>query len=174
MSSFLEILIQTIIIYFPAMASNGAPVLVVKGTPIDKGRFFIDNKRIFGDGKTIEGSILFLLVGLAIGSIYASYTLNSYFYYYGFLSGLGAFLGDLVGAFIKRRLGISRGDPAPLLDQTLFLVFATLIIKLSRADELVHLFINIETYVTGIMLTSILHIATNYGAYKLRLKQVPY
>ncbi|MEM1633791.1 MAG: CDP-2,3-bis-(O-geranylgeranyl)-sn-glycerol synthase [Sulfolobales archaeon] len=171
---FLRIIAYTLYAYAPAMASNGAPVLLLRGRPIDMGCRFIDGKRIFGDGKTFEGMILFLIFGTAVGGIYASYTQNIYNLLYGFLSGFGAFLGDLIGAFIKRRLDIPRGEPAPILDQTGFLVIATLIIKISGVEKLVGFYIDLRIFIAGILLVLILHIATNYGAYKLGLKKVPY
>lgn len=169
-------IIYALYVYMPSMASNGAPVLLLKGKPIDLGSYFIDGKRLFGDGKTFEGMILFIIFGTAIGSIYASYTLNANYIYYGFISGLGSFLGDLFGAFIKRRLDIPRGAPAPILDQTTFIVFATLLIKLSSVENLLnyYVYIDLKIYATGIILTLILHITTNYGAYLLKLKKVPY
>ena len=169
-----QLLIETLIIYFPAMAANGAPVLLVRGTPIDRGVLFIDGKRLLGDGKTIEGSLLFILVGEAVGSIYSVYTRNIIYHVYGLLSGLGAWLGDIIGAFIKRRLGIERGAPAPILDQTLFIVFASLIIKISGIETLLNLNIDLRVYLCGVLIALILHVATNYGAYILKLKKVPY
>ncbi len=174
MIDLLKLVIETLIIYFPAMAANGAPVLLVRGTPIDKGSLFIDKKRLLGDGKTVEGSLLFLIIGGAVGSIYTAYTSSTLFYVYGVLSGFGAWLGDVLGAFIKRRLGIERGAPAPLMDQTFFLVFATLLIKISGIDNLLKINIDLGIYLCGVLLALLLHIATNYGAYLLKLKKVPY
>ncbi|MGC9148512.1 MAG: CDP-2,3-bis-(O-geranylgeranyl)-sn-glycerol synthase [Sulfolobales archaeon] len=170
----IKLVIETLVIYFPAMAANGAPVLLVKGVPIDRGAIFIDGRRLLGDGKTIEGSLLFLIVGGAVGSIYSAYTHSVFYHIYGLLSGLGAWLGDIIGAFIKRRLGIERGAPAPILDQTLFLVLASLIIKISGIETPLGLNIDLKIYLCGVSIALILHIAANYGAYLLRLKKVPY
>ncbi|MCI4456692.1 MAG: CDP-2,3-bis-(O-geranylgeranyl)-sn-glycerol synthase [Desulfurococcaceae archaeon] len=167
-------ILETLIIYFPSMAANGAPVLIKKGTPIDMNKRFIDGRRIFGDGKTFEGLGLFIIFGTAIGSIYTVYVNNIYFILYGLISGVGACVGDLLGAFIKRRLGIERGAPAPLLDQTNFLVLATIVIRLSGIEKYVNLHINIENYIIGVLLIPLIHLATNYGAYRLKLKKVPY
>ena len=49
----------------------------------------------------------------------------------GFLLGFGALLGDALGSFIKRRMGIGRGKPAPILDQIDFLIVATCFVTVS-------------------------------------------
>ena len=51
--------IEAIIFIFPAFVANAAPVLLGRGSrfnaPIDGGRYWVDNRRILGDGKTIRG-----------------------------------------------------------------------------------------------------------------------
>ena len=85
----------------------------------------------------------------------------------GFLLGFGALLGDAIGSFLKRRLGIGRGKPAPLLDQLDFLIVA--IILVSLVVEVNLLFVGI-----AIILTLIIHLIANGGAYLLGLKDVWY
>lgn len=85
----------------------------------------------------------------------------------GFLLGFGALLGDAFGSFIKRRLGIERGKPAPILDQLDFVAGALLlgsIVTLPPAEVI--LFV--------IIITIILHIFTNIIAYILKIKDVWY
>ena len=85
----------------------------------------------------------------------------------GFLLGFGALVGDALGSFLKRRLGIGRGKPAPILDQLDFLVvallFASLVVKFSP-----------EFIVIAIVLTLIIHLIANTGAYLLGIKDVWY
>ena len=81
--------------------------------PIDGGRY-LGEERILGDGKTWEGFILGIAAGTLTGLLMGRFI-------EGLLMGLGALTGDLVGSFIKRRLGLKRGEEAPLLDQIDFL-----------------------------------------------------
>ena len=85
----------------------------------------------------------------------------------GFLLGFGALLGDAIGSFLKRRLGIGRGKPAPLLDQLDFLIVAIILVALVVEVNL--LFVAI-----AIILTLVLHLIANGGAYLLGLKDVWY
>jgi CDP-2,3-bis-(O-geranylgeranyl)-sn-glycerol synthase len=82
----------------------------------------------------------------------------------GFLMGVGAVLGDLLGAFLKRRLGIKPGDPLPIIDQLDFvfgaLLFGSLVFPLSLASVLL-----------VVLVTPPIHLGTNYGAYLLGLKK---
>ena len=85
----------------------------------------------------------------------------------GFLLGFGAMLGDALGSFIKRRLGIGRGKPAPILDQLDFIIVA--IILVAPFVE-----VNLIFIVIAIALTLIIHLISNSIAYLLGLKDVWY
>ena len=131
--------LQAIWFILPAYTANGLPVLFGGGSPIDFGKTF-NGKRIFGDGKTIRGFVGGVLSGTLVGLtlFYVGPILNqsipesqglidlSYNPILGLLISVGALTGDLVGSFIKRRLNLKRGAPAPFLDQITFLVFAFL------------------------------------------------
>jgi len=158
----------------PAYTSNGAPVLLSRFVrnrhPIDFGARFLDGRRVLGDSKSIEGFIFGVAIGTITGLLQGIVTGSPrYDAWRGFLLGLGAMVGDCVGSFVKRRLGIESGKPAPLLDQLTFLLFAlafsyfggTMTISLGQVLFLV-------------ILTPVLHFATNAIAYKLGLKQVPW
>ncbi len=155
-----------IVFYLPAMVANGSPTLVRKGTPIDLGLKAWDGRRLFGNHKTFEG----LLVGLTFGAIIAldEHILGLLPFRYGLASSAGALLGDLVGAFIKRRLGIESGAPAPLLDQWDFVLGAT------AAMMLLGCRIPLECFVLALIVMFCLHRLTNYVAYKLGIKAVPW
>jgi CDP-2,3-bis-(O-geranylgeranyl)-sn-glycerol synthase len=85
----------------------------------------------------------------------------------GLVIGLGAMTGDLVASFAKRRLGIPRGRPAPLLDQLDFIigmfVFLSFVIALKW-----------EWVVILLIITPLIHLAANGIAYLIKLKSVPY
>lgn len=156
------------------MAANGAPVLVKRGTPVDMGRLFPDGRRILGDGKTLEGLLVGILMGAGVGAIYSSALGNPWFLPYSLTSAAGALLGDMGGAFIKRRLGLPRGAPAPVLDQMGFYLAANGSIKALSLDRIVGMEISLEIFLSGALLVAILHVATNWGAHRLGLKSVPY
>ena len=85
----------------------------------------------------------------------------------GFLLGFGALLGDALGSFIKRRMGIGRGKPAPILDQLDFIIVALILVSL--VVEL-----NLLCVVLAIILTLFIHLIANTGAYLLGMKDVWY
>ncbi|MEM4139193.1 MAG: CDP-archaeol synthase, partial [Sulfolobaceae archaeon] len=118
-------IVTTILIYLPAFAANGGAVFVSKGTPIDFRKNFIDNKRILGDGKTFEGLLLSLTFGTSVGVIIARF-LGTDFIIISAVESLFAMLGDMLGAFIKRRLGLPRGYRVLVLDQLDFVFGASI------------------------------------------------
>ncbi|MGC9106177.1 MAG: CDP-2,3-bis-(O-geranylgeranyl)-sn-glycerol synthase [Thermoprotei archaeon] len=160
-------LLYTFLVYFPAFAANGSAVLVRKGTPIDFGRKAWDGRRILGDGKTFEGLLLSLTFGVTVGVILARF-LGSELVVYAFFGSFFGMLGDMCGAFIKRRLGLERGARAPVLDQLDFVVCATLGLYLVgfRVDIYGFLFVALIAFV--------MHVLTNRVAYRLKLKSVPW
>ena len=85
----------------------------------------------------------------------------------GFLMAFGALLGDLVGSFIKRRMGLQSGEPAPIMDQLDFvagaLILSLLVVKISW-----------EFFIIIAVLTLILHLGSNMIAYLLGIKDVWY
>lgn len=87
---------------------------------------------------------------------------------FGFLLSLGALVGDLVGAFIKRRLNIPPGGLLPIVDQVDFIVGA---IVFSLPFSVVHSW---QLILTVLVLTPPIHLLTNYAAYRLKLKSNPW
>ncbi|RLG64349.1 CDP-2,3-bis-(O-geranylgeranyl)-sn-glycerol synthase [archaeon] len=81
----------------------------------------------------------------------------------GFLLSLGAMLGDLIGSFIKRRLGLERGAPCIPLDQLDFIIVALLIGSLVTPIPLQYILVFLAV-------TFIAHITANFIAYKLGAK----
>jgi len=160
---------ESIAVLLPALISNASPVLLKhKGTPIDRGIRFIDNRPILGKGKTIEGLFVGLINGYVFTLLVYSIMCNWAVLAAGFLSSIGALLGDMIGAFIKRRLGIPRGGKAPLLDQLDFYMGSLLLLWIFGYQ------LNIYVVIVFIPIVFILHRATNMVAYRLRLKSVPW
>jgi len=176
------LVLQLAIIATPAYVANSIPVLVAKilrkRTPIDMGKVFFDGKRILGDGKSIEGFVVGVIAGtvtffptkLVVDAFYSQYlryiviSLPLFF-----TTSFGALLGDLLGSFIKRRLGIPRGHPFPLVDQLSFIITALLLDYIIFS---VNIF-SIETLLL-LTLTYIIHKLSNYLAFKAGLKSVPW
>ncbi len=151
--------------YGPPMLSNAAPVLVNGVIPIDKGRFFVDGRRLLGDGKTVEGFVTGAVSGF-VASIPAAIVIGTpLFVLVGLAASIAALLGDIAGSFLKRRLGLERGAPLFLVDQLDFMLAATgLYAALGYiGDKWIYVG---YTMVLVIML----HIATNNVAYYLGLK----
>ena len=157
-----------ILVYLPALVANGSATLIARGHPLDLGKRFIDGRRILGDGKTVEGFILGLLYATSVSLTEALAANSVCLAAYGVAAGLGALLGDIAGSFIKRRMGLERGAHAPLLDQLDFLIGAYLTtLAVGYKPPLLYAAL-FAVLVYG------LHRATNYAAYKLGIKQVPW
>lgn len=176
--------VLTLYFILPAYFSNGAGLLFGGGMPVDFGKSDKNGVRWIGDGVTWKGLIGGTIIGIITGIIQglaAPYILSNFGQFIttpiitnvsegiliGFLLGFGALLGDALGSFLKRRLGIGRGKPAPLLDQLDFLIVALILV--SFVVKLDWVFI-----VMAIVLTLIIHLLANTGAYLLGLKDVWY
>ncbi len=157
-----------ILVYLPALVANGSATLISKGHPIDFGRRFIDGRRILGDGKTVEGFTVGLLYSTSIALTEAVAASDSRIAVYGVAAGVGALLGDMLGSFIKRRMGLERGAKAPLLDQLDFLLGAYAATILAGYTPPAVYAVVFAGVVYG------LHRATNMAAYKLGIKTVPW
>ncbi|MCH4814993.1 MAG: CDP-2,3-bis-(O-geranylgeranyl)-sn-glycerol synthase [Saccharolobus sp.] len=160
-------LLLSILIYLPAFVANGSGPFIKRGTPIDFGKNFVDGRRVFGDGKTFEGLIIALTFGTTVGVIISKF-FTAEWILISFLESLFAMIGDMIGAFIKRRLGIPRGGRVLGLDQLDFVLGASLILVLIRVNITWYQFLFI------CLLAFFLHQGTNYVAYLLKIKNVPW
>ncbi len=159
-------IIEALKFIFPAYCANAVPVLAGGGKSIDLGKTLPDGRPIFGKNKTYRG----FFAGLAIGTVtgLAETAVFDYPIMFGFIVSLGALVGDLTGAFLKRRLNIPPGGLLPVVDQIDFILGAILFsipLSLARSWELI---------VTVLLLTPPIHLITNYVAYKLKLKSNPW
>lgn len=172
----------------PAYVPNSAAVLFGGGTPVDLGRSWKGN-RLLGDGKTWRGLVGGVAAGTGIGlmQLYIAYPFDSVdFFGFGqfpeamlvvFILALGSLLGDLAGAFIKRRLGLDRGAKAPVLDQYNFIAGAWLLSLLVVPDWFMANFIegeHIISLLAVLIITPLLHRGVNIIGYKRGLKKVPW
>ena len=160
---------------FPAYAANGAPVVFSRFYggrlhPIDGGRVFLDGRRVLGDSKSVEGFLVGVAAGFVAGLLEALFSSDPVgVAVRGLVLGTGAMLGDLAGSFAKRRLGLPPGSPAPLLDQLDFLLVS---VGLAYAGGMAD--ISLTGFALLVALTLILHYSTNYAAYRLGWKKVPW
>lgn len=175
LTEFCNRLIVALIYVLPAYVANATPVVSVKiigrSTPLDMGLYAWDNRRILGDGKTVEGLISGILVG-ALSGIPIYFLINVFRNILEpLVLGTGAMIGDVFGSFVKRRIGLERGRPLPPVDQLGFLLsslfFSYIVYGLPTWTSL-------DVFITLLIITFFLHVATNYVAYLLRLKDRPY
>ena len=167
----------------PAYVPNNVAVLVGGGPPIDGGRT-LGGRRLLGDGKTWRGTIAGVVTGGALALALdagapAVRDASGIEALPGFPSAivvalpLGAMLGDIVASFLKRRSGRKRGAAMPGLDQLDFLVGALALAAAADFEWFVGTF-TLPVLLFVLVVTPILHLGTNYVAYLLDLKEVPW
>ena len=121
-----------------------------------------DGERIFGNHKTIRGLLSGLVVGITVG-IFESFLSADNVTIIATLGSAGALLGDLGGAFIKRRMRIKPGQSLPGVDQLDFVLGAVLAVSLIYTPTL-------GTLLILFCVTPPIHLLANMGAYRLGLK----
>ncbi len=168
-----ELWIPLLLTAVPLYVANASAVVFGGKTPVDFNRVWPDGKPILGKGKTWKGFGMGVLIGTFVGGIilhfYPAQALetSSHYLLYAFLLSAGALIGDMVGSFIKRRMGLHRGQAAHFLDQLDFVI----------GGLLLSLFVNPPywtVFLLLIMITPFMHMAFNRLAYLLGLKSVPW
>ena len=170
----------------PAYVPNNAAVLAGGGRPIDAGRT-MGGRRLLGDGKTWRGTAVGWGAGAALALVLDAIQPTA-----ADLLGvsvpefplamvvafpLGAMLGDIGASFLKRRTGRERGAPFPGVDQLDFVVGALALAALVDLAAGLSWFAGTFTppvLAVVVVLTPILHVATNGLAYALGLKDEPW
>jgi len=153
--------LQGIRIYLPALIANAGAMIFGGGAPIDLNKQYFDGRPLFGKNKTYRG----LISGLTLGTIVGAVTETAYL---GLSMSFGGLMGDLVGAFIKRRLGINPGEPLPIVDQYDFVLGASVVVILleSNSSYLPTIFV--------LILTPLIHVLSNAFSFLAKLKNVPW
>lgn len=173
-------IIEALWLIIPAYAANGLIPIAKGKTPMDFGKNFIDNRRILGDGKTWEGAFFGIGTAIVISLFQAFMKQRLPFHLSpvpldlvpmgvltGLLLGVGVVVGDATGSFIKRRLNLKRGHPAPILDQEDFLIGALLFLAIIQP-------IKIEWVIFLLIITPIIHVITNLIGYYTGDKKEPW
>ena len=178
-------------LFLPALIPNSAAAVTGRWgkTKMDFGKTW-KGKRIFGDGKSWAGffggafiGIIFGLIMLGISALFGD--TDNYWGYGPFWRNVGvitclafgSLLGDLCGAFIKRRLGMERGQKAPILDQYDF-VAGSLLLTFAIFPSFI-----IDNYIDGwhiaalifiLLITFFLHRVVNIIGYLMGVKKEPW
>ncbi|HYA22245.1 MAG TPA: CDP-archaeol synthase [Thermoproteota archaeon] len=161
LAALIDSTLHVYVMMLPAMLANSSAVIFSGGPVIDMGVKFIDSEPVFGKNKTTGGFLGGMLSGGLLGLL-LSQGLQ------GFVMAAGALVGDLLGAFIKRRFKLEPGQPFPLLDQYDFVMGA-------MATALLFGYPLDPSGCSIFLITiPIVHFAANYLAYKSGLKRVPW
>jgi len=166
MQSF-DIITLFLLLVLPAYVANAIPVILGGGKTFDgliRGKAFGSNKTIRG---FFSGIIFGTLAAFAIAMALPAYMVMPYVIF-GFLSSLGTMAGDLLGSFIKRRLGIEEGRPF-FLDQVLFIIVA-----LGFGYPVLGGYYTAGLMIAILVLTYIFHVLFNVIANRLGIKKVPW
>jgi CDP-2,3-bis-(O-geranylgeranyl)-sn-glycerol synthase len=146
----------------PSYVANAAPLVFGGGRPLDANREFRDGRLIFGPHKTVRGFLAGIIAGSLVGL--GESLVDPRLLLAGFAISIGAVLGDLLGAFVKRRLDMKPGHLFPVVDQLDFvlgaLVFSYPVFSMGLVSVLI-----------VVIVTPPIHLGTNLGAYLLGLKK---
>jgi CDP-2,3-bis-(O-geranylgeranyl)-sn-glycerol synthase len=157
---------ESIVYILPAYTSNAVPVIFGGGKPLDFGKVFKDGRPVLGAHKTFRGFFTGLMLGTLVG-FGESVIFKNFNPILGFTLSLGAVIGDVVGAFFKRRLGLKPGALLPVVDQVDFVVGAILFslpVTTPQLNGILMIFV----------LTIPIHLLTNLFAFLLHLKEKPW
>jgi CDP-2,3-bis-(O-geranylgeranyl)-sn-glycerol synthase len=185
----IDLIIKALWLMFPAYIPNSFAAIFGGGKPIDGGRFLKDGRRIIGDGKTYMGFFSGIFFGVLTGSIQIWLNSNGFKilgidvpafgqnYIYAlkvvFALSCGSLLGDLFKSFFKRRMNLKRGAPFPLVDQLDFVIGSWVFVYLISPEWFISNFTPNVTIIV-LIITPLLHLATNIIGYFIGVKKEPW
>lgn len=173
----------------PAYIPNPCAAVFGGGRPIDGGRSLSDGRRILGNGKTFRGFFAGLVCGVVVG--YGQVLLvRSDPVLFGtelpllgsayvdpmiviFALAFGSLFGDMFMSFFKRRLGLKRGAPLPVVDQLDFVMGAWVFTYLAAPQWFAANF-TFSIILVVLLLTPLLHLAVNIIGYFMGVKKEPW
>ena len=177
-----EVVVVAFWAMLPAYVPNNVAVLAGGGAPIDGGRTW-RGRRLLGDGKTWRGTAAGIaggaLLALALNAVRSSagdavgVALPAFPLAVAVALPAGAMAGDILASFLKRRTGRERGAAFPGLDQLDFVVLA-LLFSLAVAPGWTTDTFTLPVLAVVVVVTPLLHLSTNVGAYALGLKDEPW
>jgi len=177
MLPIIAVIIKALWLMLPAYIANPTAVLFGGGKPIDFGKNFLDGRRILGDGKTFRGLFGGAACGIIVGMLQRLGSPDGIFVLPSISAvialSFGALLGDIVKSFFKRRLGFERGEKLPLIDQLDFVAGAWVLTYIFDPQWFAENF-TFWVIITVLILTPVLHRATNILGYHIRVKKEPW
>ena len=168
----MENLLELFLLFLPSWFANATPVLFGGGKRIDD----VLGIRVFGSHKTVRGFLSGVLAGTASAVLlkyffpWAFSSLSIGAWAWGLVLGFSAMIGDLLGSFLKRRLGMKEGEE--WFPDTFLFFLTTLIAGGLVNPELI--LSNIPEVFLLFMLTIVAHRAFNVLANAMNLKGVPW
>lgn len=116
----MNFILEPLLFALPFYIANAVPIYVKRlpflNVPIDNDTT-IWGKPVLGSHKTVRGFVLGLIAGTLVGYL----TLQNL--EYGFIISFSSLLGDLFGAFLKRRSSIKPGQKSILHDRVFDVLF---------------------------------------------------
>jgi len=195
MQSIISALVEALWFILPAYFANSIPVDVSKlrvlewlGKSIDGGRSW-GGKRILGDGKTWRGFFSGIIAGTLVGALQAEFQGSVQASYpqlpemtlpLALMLSMGAIFGDMIASFFKRRIGMPRGEPAPLLDQLDFVfgaVFFAWLWSIAAYGGVAGSFekmVGYDRFFLIVLVTPFFHLLGNGMAWVAKLKDRPW
>ncbi|MCH8908695.1 MAG: CDP-2,3-bis-(O-geranylgeranyl)-sn-glycerol synthase [Candidatus Heimdallarchaeota archaeon] len=176
-SGFITDLVHGFIFLCPAFFANSAAAFTSGLGAIDRGKLFRDGKPLLGKNKTIGGvlggTITGGILGMAVVLFFPDFfkevevrnDLESFEWYYGFILGFSALIGDAIGSFAKRRMNLKPGAPFPVVDQVGFVVSSFLIVAFFMSYPIIWVILVIPA-------AFFLHLTANIFSYKMNWQKV--
>ena len=177
----LQFILSCLYFFLPAYFANMIPPLLntaglfkILDKPVDFDRYFGDGKPFLGSHKTWRGVIFGLILGIFTVflqrylyqfSLFQKISLVNYYeidiLWLALLFPLGAIFGDLLFAFIKRRLNLQPGAVFMPFDQTNYVIGASLFLWFFGLGTSVWIILFVATF--------FLHLIFNKVGYLLKL-----
>jgi len=129
--------------------------------PLDLKKNFFDGRRILGDAKTFLGLPVALFFGFLGGWVLAQPKM-------GILLGFFLYLGEIMSGFLKRRLGVKRGERLFFIDQTDYVITGFLGLKILNIK------IEIQTLIIALFFALIAHPFACRLGYRLKIRTKPW
>ncbi|MFH1591102.1 MAG: CDP-archaeol synthase [archaeon] len=127
--------------------------------PLDKGLKLWDGRPLLGTHVTIWGLVDSFIAGTVVGVMQGRPMA-------GFLMGIGAYAGNALGSFLKRRVAMKEGRFFPVLDHIDYLIGAIPLAMLIEPASMM-------TIALAIALTLVLHPLACVVGYLLKFKSEP-